>query len=231
MRKLWLTITLLGLPVVASAANWQSLATIEQAAIDFTRDLLSQGDAAVIQAGPMDTRLKLPACASPLAADSGSPLRSGGGTVQISCDGPTRWKLFVPVRTSIRVPVVVARHTIARGSPLAADDLSVEFRSSRALPLNYIGDIAHTTGHTAHRTLTPGTVLTTSALDRTQMIERGALVTLTSERSGIMVKSEGVALDDAVAGQRVRIRTRTGRIVEGRAEDQGRVRVGRGDRR
>ena len=81
-------------------------------------------------------------------------------------------------------------------------------------------------GLVVQRTVPPGTVLVAGALDRPRLVERGALVTLVAGRSGVIVKSEGVALEDATLNQRVRVRTRAGRIVEGIADATGQVRVG-----
>ena len=61
---------------------------------------------------------------------------------------------------------------------------------------------------------------------RSHLIERGALVTLVSGSGSVTVKSEGVALEPATLGQRVRVRSASGRVVEGAVEGLGQVRVG-----
>jgi flagella basal body P-ring formation protein FlgA len=76
------------------------------------------------------------------------------------------------------------------------------------------------------RTVPAGTVLAPAALVYPELIARGALVTLVSGSGAIRVKSEGVALAGARVKERVRVRSASGRIVEGVVEASGEVRVG-----
>ena len=81
-------------------------------------------------------------------------------------------------------------------------------------------------GLTVRRTLPPGTILVPGAVDRPRLVQRGSLVTLVAGRPGVIVKSEGVALEDASLNQRVRVKTRAGRVVEGVVDALNQVRVG-----
>jgi flagella basal body P-ring formation protein FlgA len=51
-------------------------------------------------------------------------------------------------------------------------------------------------------------------------------VTLTAGDGPVAVKSEGVALEAARLRQRLKVRSASGRIIEGTAEGPGLVRVG-----
>jgi flagella basal body P-ring formation protein FlgA len=65
-----------------------------------------------------------------------------------------------------------------------------------------------------------------AALERPEVVARGALVTVIAGVGSVTVKSDGVALESARLGQRLRVRSASGRIVEGTAEAPGQVRVG-----
>jgi len=73
---------------------------------------------------------------------------------------------------------------------------------------------------------TAGALLLASALEQPQGVERGALVTLIASNATVQVKAEGVALEPGRLKERVRVRSASGRVVEGVVEAPGQVRVG-----
>jgi flagella basal body P-ring formation protein FlgA len=206
-------------------AQWQSIDGIKAAAVAATRASLGKTNAAV-EAIAIDDRLKLPACARDLDARLEREVRNGQGMVAVACTGAEPWRLFVPVRVVEQVSVVVARHALSAGAVLSADDLEARTQASTALPLDYLSDPAQAIGLTVRRTIPAGTLLVGAALEAPELVERGALVTLVSGGGSVHVKSEGVALEAARRNGRVRVKTASGRIVEGVVEASGEVRVG-----
>lgn len=182
--------------------------------------------AGTIETVTVDERLKLKRCAAPLTAELTRPIQRGNGMVAVSCAGPTAWRLFVPVRASHPVPVLVTARALQPGDVIAEADLTIEQRPSAALPYDYLGDRTQAVGLAVRRTQPAGTVLAQGALEHPQVVERGALVTLVSTSGTVTVKSEGVALEPGRLQQRVRVRSASGRVVEGTAEGPGQVRVG-----
>ena len=213
-------------PGQAEAAEWQSPESIRAAAEQLVLQALAGQSQVSVEARGVDPRLKLPACTVPLQARAERSLRNGQGTVTVSCTGQSPWKLFVPVRAVHNVEVVVASRSLARGLRLGREDLKVELRPSNILPVAYLTRLEDALGLSVQRTIPPGTVLVPGALDRPRLVQRGSLVTLVAGRSGIIVKSDGVALEDATLNQRVRVKTRAGRVVEGIVEASSQVRVG-----
>jgi len=208
------------------AAARQSVDDIRAAARALVLKTLGDGTTAVVEAVAVDERLNLPACAQPLDAQLQRELRNGQGTVIVSCLTQDAWRLFVPVRVVEQIDVVIARRTITTGEILSADDLQTRKQSSSALPYEFIGDPAQAVGLTVRRTIPAGTVLVPAALVHPELIARGALVTLVSGGGSVSVRSEGVALESGRLNQRVRVRSPSGRVVEGVVEASGEVRVG-----
>ncbi|HLF10068.1 MAG TPA: flagellar basal body P-ring formation chaperone FlgA [Gammaproteobacteria bacterium] len=208
------------------AALWQSPESIRDAARSFVQQSLGANSATTVEVVAVDERLKLPVCPQPLQTHSQGTLRNGQGTVAVSCGGPQPWRLFVPVRAFAQVEVLIARRSVQAGEVLAAADLASSLRSSASLPYEYLTGPEQALGLTVRRTIPAGTVLVPGALDHPQLIERGALVTLVSGAGAVVVKTEGVALEAAKLKQRVRVRSQSGRIVEGVAEAANQVRVG-----
>lgn len=214
-------------PCVRAGADpqWQSIDDIKAAAVAATRASINKPDAS-IEAAAIDERLRLAACTGPLDARLEREVRAGQGTVAIACTGTAPWRLFVRVRVVEQVGVVVARHALAAGAVLSADDLETHTQASTSLPLDYLSDPAQAIGLTVRRTIPAGTLLAGAALESPEVIERGALVTLVAGSGGVRVRSEGVALEGARLKGRIRVKTPSGRIVEGVVEASGEVKVG-----
>jgi flagella basal body P-ring formation protein FlgA len=204
------------------AVDWQSPDSIRAAA----RTAAMQNGASDVEAVAVDERLKLPACGDALKTEMQRVIQRGSGTVTVSCQGPEPWRLFVPVRAVEQSSVVVLRRSVQPGQVLTADDLEVRHAAAASLPLDYVGKAELAVGQTLRRTQPAGAMLLAGALEQPQGVERGALVTLIAANAAIEVKAEGVALEPGRLKERVRVRTASGRVVEGLVEAPGQVRVG-----
>lgn len=204
------------------AAAWQSPDSIREAA----RAAAVQNGASNVEAVAVDERLKLPACGDALKTEMQRVIQRGSGTVAVSCQGPEPWRLFVPVRVTEQLPVVVLRRSVQPGEVLAADDLEVRQQAAAGLAFDYVGKKDLALGQTVRRSQPAGAVLLASALEQPQGVERGALVTLIAANGTVQVKAEGVALEPGRLKERVRVRSASGRVVEGVVEAPGLVRVG-----
>jgi flagella basal body P-ring formation protein FlgA len=122
--------------------------------------------------------------------------------------------------------VLVARRNLQAGEALTPADVEVRQQSAASLPLDYFSDPEQVVGLVVRRTQAAGAVLAPGALEHRQVIERGALVTLTAGSGAVTVKSEGIALEPARLQQRIRVRSVSGRVIEGTVEAPGQVRVG-----
>jgi flagella basal body P-ring formation protein FlgA len=203
-------------------SRWQPPASIAEAA----RAAAAATTAGDIEAVAVDERLKLARCAQPLETKLERAVERGRGTVTVSCNGPTPWRLFVPVRASNDATVLVLARNMQPGEVLTAADVAAARRSSASLPYDYVTEGTDVVGLTLRRTQAAGSVLTTAALQAPEVVQRGELVTLTAGDGPIAVKSEGIALEGARLRQRLKVRSASGRVIEGTAEGPGQVRVG-----
>ena len=208
--------------VDALDVRWQPTETIAEAA----RAAASEAGAGEVETAVIDTRLKLARCGAPLEAKVERAIARGHGTVAVSCAEPAAWRLFVPVRVVNDVTVLILARNVQPGEVLTAEDLATAQRSSASLPYDYLTDAAQAVGFTMRRTQPAGAVVTGAALQAPEVVRRGDLVTLTAGDGPIAVKSEGVALEPARLNQRIKVRSASGRVIEGTAEAPGQVRVG-----
>lgn len=203
-------------------SRWQPPETIAEAA----RAAAASAGGTQVDAVAIDARLKLNRCSAPLDATLERPIARGHGMVAVSCSAPSQWRLYVPVRARSDVAVLVLARNVQPGEVLTAEDLAVAQRSSASVPYDYLSDSSQAVGLAMRRTQPAGAVVTAAALEAPAVVQRGELVTLTAGDGPISVKSEGVALGPARLKQRLKVRTASGRVIEGTAEGPGLVRVG-----
>ena len=206
----------------------QAIVDIEKAAHAYVESLLPPGSAdAQITVLPIDPRLRLAPCGTPLAAQlpPGTNL-SARITVNVSCAGPVHWSVYVPAVIESRITVLVLKHAVARQSHLTADDVTLESRRMAGTITAYLGSVAELSGRTVRRPLALGTALSVEMFDADTVIHRGQEVTLVAGGGAIEIRAAGRAMTDAAAGARIQVQNLSSMIVvEGVVESADVVRV------
>jgi flagellar basal body P-ring formation protein FlgA len=231
-------------PNAAAATRPQSLSAIARRAEDAIREALPQaqpddapGASALarpqhrITARELDPRLRLAAC--PTRLEAALPTTLGGlrarNIVQIRCTAPaSRWTVLVPVALETDTSVLVAARSLNRGQVPGAADLQVTRRVLPGISTVYISNLTEIRAQHLVRPVEAGQPLTRDALAADPVVRRGEAVTLVADVAGVEVRMPGRALADAQSGQPVRAQNVNSlKIVEGRADDEGMVRVDR----
>jgi flagellar basal body P-ring formation protein FlgA len=211
-----------------AAAPVESIAAIEKAAHSYVESLLPPGSSdSQITVLPIDSRLRLPQCGSPLAAQlpAGTNLNARV-TVDVSCTGPVHWSVYVPAVIESRIAVLVLKHAVARQSHLTADDVTLESRRLAGTITAYLSSVAELSGRTVRRPLALGTALTVEMFDADTVIHRGQEVTLVAGGGSIEIRAAGRAMADAPAGARIQVQNLSSMtVVEGIVESADVVRV------
>ncbi len=215
LKLMMVPLMLCSLAVHAQDAAFESPERIRTVARDYARQ--QAGPGTQVEATALDDRLRLPACSqSPTAfAPQGNNGR-GAITVGVRCDAPMAWTLYVPVRISQNMQVLVLTRSLNRGEIISADMLSLQSRDTSTLPYGYISSLAEATGKTLKRPMIAGSVLSPDAVEQQQIIKRGQLVTVFSHVGGLEVRAQATALSDAGQGERLRVENKgSHRIIEG----------------
>lgn len=220
----------MAVPTAGAAQALQSHDSIRAAARDFmaSRTQTSAHRQVRIQVGALDPRLRLPACSVPLQTSLPPGGRTSGRvTVGVRCTGERPWHLYVPVQVAVQERVAVARHALARGQVIAADDLGWRERDTTKLPFGYITDASGAVGKVLKRAVGAGAVLTPAVLSAPLLVRRGQTVTIIAGGDALAVRMSGHALTDGARGDLVRVRNpHSKRIVQGIAVAPGQVRTG-----
>ncbi len=201
---------------------------IRDAAEEFLAGQLgADGDDVEVKIGRVDERLRLHRCEEPLEASLPPGGRPDGNTaVNIRCAGPVTWSLYVPATVERHARVVVARRNLSRQQTLGKGDLRMERIETSRQASHYFEDMSEVVGLQTRRALRQGQIIGQQHVNERQVIRRGQRVTIMAENGSVAIRMQGEALEDAVAGDHIRVRnTSSGREVEGEVLESGTIRV------
>ncbi len=209
----------------ASTSATEDITRLNAAAQRYAQRELPRGT--TVTAGGLDARLQLPRCATQPQGMRmiGNPA-SGAATVEVRCLASPGWKLFVPVRTQQRSYVVVAKAPIAAGTVIAPEQLERVEQAVRGATRGFMTNIPAVAGRVARRHIAAGAVIRPQWFTAANVIDRGQTVTLVARAGGVEIRSRGEALQAVGPSGLVKVRNlSSGRIIEGRAQDDGSVLV------
>ncbi|MCJ2140903.1 flagellar basal body P-ring formation chaperone FlgA [Methylobacterium sp. E-066] len=90
-----------------------------------------------------------------------------------------------------------------------------------------VDSAARAVGKVARRTLLPGEVIPSGALEEVKLVTRGAPTVIVFEERGMVISTLGTALANATVNEPVTVRnTATGRLIQGIVQPDGRVKTG-----
>lgn len=215
-------------PPLARAQDYQRLDTILETAKNFIHQQLpNPGGRLEIDAGALDTRLRLPVCAEALEAfpPPGSR-RTGNTSVGVRCHQPKSWSIYVPVKVGIHATVLTASRALRRGDVISAEDFHSAEVDIAALPEGYFSAPEQLVGRIAKRPVTAGSPYTPAMLEAPRLVRKGDLVTLLAEVAGVSVRMTGKALADGAAGASIQVSNLSSqRVIEGTVIAEGVVKL------
>jgi flagella basal body P-ring formation protein FlgA len=203
-------------------------ADIQRAAVQFLTEL-HRGEKGKIEitVGRLDRRLRLKTCGSSLAAFLPPKGRTVGNvTVGIRCPGPTTWQVYTSARVSITRDVIVAASHLRRGLGMAPETVAWSQRDLGTLYRGYLEDPTELKGMRLKRAVSAGTVINPSMLEPKPLVQRGDQVTLVVNAGSMEVSAAGEVMNEAAAGQLVRVRNLSSRrVVQGQLQQDRTVHV------
>lgn len=169
-----------------------------------------------LRVGQLDPRLRLAPCERVQPYLPPNTRLWGRSRIGLRCEvGPKRWNVFLPITVDVYAKGLVAKATLAAGSVLTDGDFGeAEVNLSQdASPA--LTQPAQAVGRTLVRPVDAGQSLLQSHLAPRKWFAAGDTVRLIHSGSGFTVSGSGEALSAGLEGQRVRVRTESGRIVTG----------------
>jgi len=113
------------------------------------------------------------------------------------------------------------------------DLINESMLKDRAFPENYrfrtavVESPRVLAGKTARRTLLPGEPIPMNAVDDPKLVTRGTQVAILFEEGGLSIVGVGVPLQSGALGETIQVKNvDSGRIITGRVQADGRIRIG-----
>jgi flagella basal body P-ring formation protein FlgA len=207
-------------PASAQAASLTietGLATqVQQFALEASRKVAVPGLRVEVRVGQLDPRLRLAPC-SAVQPYLPSGTRLWGATrIGLRCtDGVARWNVFLPIWIDVFGPALVANAPLPAGHVLAAADLRSAEVNLAATPTAPLARQELASGRALARPLKAGSAVQAIDLRARLWFAAGDTVRVVAAGNGWRIHGEGQAMAPGVEGQRVRVRTESGRIVSG----------------
>jgi flagella basal body P-ring formation protein FlgA len=230
------TIRGLWLGAVFCLSSWSALAAtsatpaaaLQKAVIDWVAQTQSVAAESVVIA-PMDPRLQVKACPSPLAMDL--PFASPD-TIRVRCAQPA-WQLYVRVSVPGRVAtaspakaepapvqkrqVLVAAVPLQRGMSLTAAHVRLAEVDTSGMPVNVLEQVSQVLHAEVVRDVRPDTPLRSQDIRPTILVKRGQMVLMSiGQAQGFQISARVEAQQDGRYGEQIKLKNRdSGRMLTG----------------
>jgi flagellar basal body P-ring formation protein FlgA len=214
-------------PVGASAAVLDDTLTLRvQSLASEASKQAAPGLRVEVRIGQLDARLKLAPCATVQPYLPAGMKLWGNARIGLRCaDAGVRWNVFLPITVDVFGPGLVAAAALPAGATLTSADLKSATVNLSASPSAALTAPERAIGRALARPLSPGDALRDGDLRARQWFAAGDNVRIVAGGSGWRIHGEGQALNAGLEGQTVRVRTESGRIVNGVAAGDRMVEV------
>ncbi|MFO1336633.1 MAG: flagellar basal body P-ring formation chaperone FlgA [Burkholderiaceae bacterium] len=185
------------------------------------------GDARIeVEVGSLDPRLKLAPCQR-IEPYLPPGLPAWGRTrIGLKCtQGAKLWNVSLPVTVHVYARALVAQAALPAGTVLAPEhvgEAEVDLAAAPGLPIAQPGALV---GRSLQRPVAAGSPLRPADLKARQWFAAGETVRVVAVGPGWQVVTEAEALSPGLEGQPVRLRTESGRLLQGRPVGDRRVEV------
>ncbi|MDX6915420.1 flagellar basal body P-ring formation chaperone FlgA [Pectobacterium carotovorum] len=159
-----------------------------------------------------------PQCEVPQITLPGNTKMWGNVSLSIRCGQQRR---FIQTEVQVTGNYVTSSRPINRGTTLTEKDIRLTKGRLDLLPLRPILTLQGAQGAVLLRDLTPGQVITASMIRRAWVVKAGQSVQIIAQGEGFTINGEGKAMNNAAAGQAVRVRTANGQIISGITNEDG----------
>lgn len=203
-------------PARAQPLEGELAVQVQQFALEATRQSGLAEMRVKVSVGRLDPRLRLAPCVAVQPYLPTGTRLWGAARIGLRCtDDAVRWNVFLPIQVDVFGPALVANAPLVAGHVLNAEDLritEVNLTATRSLAITR-HELA--VGRALSRPLGAGEALRAADLRARLWFAAGDNVRLVAAGSGWRINGEGQALAAGIEGQKVRVRTESGRVVSG----------------
>ncbi|MGR6862166.1 flagellar basal body P-ring formation chaperone FlgA [Aliivibrio salmonicida] len=209
----------------AHAATDVQLKEIKQAAETFIEAKIDtpKNGTLQIEAARIDNRIHATDCPTPLSASLPGKLNASGNTsVLVECV-PDNWKVYVPVKSELMMPLVTAVTSLSRGRMILTQDLALTLVNSRVYRRGGYVNINDLIGSRIKRSVRAGEIIEKNDIC---MVCRNDSVIIKAVKGELSILTKGTALGDGALGDKVNVKNdKSKRIVSGTVTAVGEISV------
>ncbi|MDD2740847.1 MAG: flagellar basal body P-ring formation chaperone FlgA [Rhodocyclaceae bacterium] len=216
----WLTVTLWLTPALAA----DSAIVLDTAEQHLRLQTKGSPGTVTITMGQFDAS-RLPPCTTHEAFTPKGSRMIGKTNVGVRCLSPNAWTVLVPAQIAVTGTYVTTSRALIAGQIIQAGDLISASGNLSNLPTGAISDPAAAIGRIMKNSIGVGQALRANQLLAPLVIKQGQTVRVISSGAGFSVSAEGKAVNNASAGDLVRVRMESGQIVSGKARADGIVEI------
>ncbi len=201
--------------ICAYGATAEQIELIQKAAEEYVVSVVPvpSNGALAAKAANIDPRIKATHCSGQLVASSNSKGRpTSNMTVLIECKEDD-WRVYVPVRISMSLPLVTATRSLTRGEIIHDSDLVVSMIEMNSYRRQGFDSISAVAGAKLKRNVRVGDVVERGDIC---VVCRNEKVIVKAIKGELTITTKGTALSDGSNGDQVRVKNdKSSRIIEG----------------
>ncbi|MGJ8692807.1 MAG: flagellar basal body P-ring formation chaperone FlgA [Thalassotalea sp.] len=169
----------------------------------------------------LDPRIQIKDCDSELTVNILENQNSRNINVKISCDAPSLWQIYLPIKIETQLPVLIVTTNLNKGSILDRENTDIEYISEYKIRGETLTSFDGILGAKLTRNLQKGNAIYSKNIC---LVCKGDKVNIIATSTTFQIKTEGSALTSGTIGEQVRIKnTRSGKIITGQVKALNKV--------
>jgi flagellar basal body P-ring formation protein FlgA len=190
------------------ADNRESIENIKHLVNNFviTNTQINDDESIEVKVSQAGSQFQIPTCSKDVVAEQPkSQSKEQITTVELTCNGTTKWHLYVPVDVQIYSKVVATKRAIPAKEIITEADLDFTLANKNRLYTGYFTKKEDVIGNVALHTMTAGIIITKKNVHLPILIHKNQTVTLTAVSRSVMVSMAGIAKSDGALNALIKV--------------------------
>jgi flagella basal body P-ring formation protein FlgA len=171
----------------------------------------------------IDPRIVLAACSQMEAFLPAGASLLGKTSVGVRCTEKNGWSLFMSVTITSTMNMLISSKPLQQGQVISAGDFNIQ--SGEISQPGVVTEAAQVVGKVVKFSIGAGQLLKQDMFRLPYAVKQGQPVQLFTEGNGFKLRSVGIAMNNAAAGQAAQVKVPSGQIISGIAQSNGSVEV------
>jgi flagella basal body P-ring formation protein FlgA len=171
----------------------------------------------------IDPRIVLSSCSKLEAFMPAGASMLGKTSIGVRCNEKNGWSLFMSATITSTMNMLVSSKPLQQGQIIRTGDFNIHV-GEISQPV-IVTDELQVVGKVIKFSIGAGQLLKQDMFRPPYSVTQGQTVQLIAEGDGFKLRSEGIAMVNAVAGQAVQVKVPSGQIISGIAQNNGSVEI------